>query len=82
MNPVGDIALHYRVALNREDRLQHAYGTMLDTPASNDHMINISGNDHRPISRDAGQNFDETTAALVHPADDSGPSSLQFTISS
>ncbi|OIW34467.1 double-strand-break repair protein rad21 [Coniochaeta ligniaria NRRL 30616] len=51
-------------------------GTILDIPAADDdHMINMDDDDHRPISRDAEQNFDETTAPLVHPAD-SGPVSI------
>jgi cohesin complex subunit SCC1 len=54
-------------------------GTILDIPAhDDDHMINMDDDDvHRPPSRDGEQqqNFDETTAPLVHPAD-SGPVSV------
>lgn len=57
-------------------------GTILDIPAAHDddHMIHMDDDDdgavHRPLSRDGEQNFDETTAPLVHPAD-SGPVSVQ-----
>jgi cohesin complex subunit SCC1 len=50
-------------------------GTILDIPADDDHMIHMDDDDHRPLSRDADPNFDETTAPLVHPAD-SGPVSI------
>lgn len=54
-------------------------GTILDIPAAaDDDMIHMDDDDvHRPLSRDGDQqNFDETTAPLVHPAD-SGPVSVQ-----